>query len=332
MAKVYTAIQIGNSSIKMVQVADGVATKMAIETVPDNLVRDGQILSWDAMGELLKKMAKESQIKSRNAAVVLPSQICFLRRTTMPYMTVEQMRLNLPYEFKDYIHVDQEDYIYDYAVIGQQTNEDGEIETLELLTAAVRRDVIAGYSKMLSRVGFKLKIALPEAYTYRNIIRRYEESQKVHPDAYCIVDMGHTAIRIHLYKGSSYDTTRVIEMGGAYLDELIAENLDVDIHVAASYKQKNHQNVQDTEESRELYGKMVVEIFRAINFYNYNNPEGELKDIYFCGGMAKVEALVDMIRSTLETVQCHSISELLPHAGQKESIELVSTAVGATMQ
>ena len=331
MSKGYTGIQIGESSIKMVQISDGTALKTAMEITPDNLVRDGHILSFEALGEILKNMAKANQMRNRNAVVVLPLEVCYLRRTSMPYMTTDQLKLNLPYEFRDYIHTDQEDYYFDYAVVGQEVDEAGEIRSLELLIAAVRNDLIEKYTKILNLAGFKLKIALPDACAFRNIIRDYESENEDHPDAYCIVDLGHSGVRVHLYKGSIYETTRVIEYGGSALDSLIAEELDVDVHIASSYKVKNYNNVQESEACKELYGKMIVEIFRSINFYNYNNPNSELKDVYFCGGLAKITPLMDMIRSTLE-VSCHSIVELMPESGQEENLELICEAIGATLQ
>ncbi|WP_313527979.1 pilus assembly protein PilM [Anaerotignum sp.] len=331
MSKTYTGIQIGESSIKMVQVTDGVATKVAVEATPDNLVRDGHILSVEAMGEILKEMAKANQMKCRNGAIVLPSEICYLRRTSMPYMTIDQMKLNLPYEFRDYIHSDREEYTYDYAVVGEEQDEDGQIQALNLIIAAVKNDSIEKFGKIFNKAGFKLKIALPDAFTFRNIIREYENKNDSHPDAYCIVDMGHSSVRVHLYKGSVYETTRIIEYGGGYMDSLIAEELDIDTHLASSYKIKNYNNIQESEVCKDFYGKLIIEIFRSINFYNYNNPSSDLKDAYFCGGLAKVKPLMNMIQSTLE-VRCHSIAELMPESGQMENMEMISAAIGTTMQ
>ncbi|MDD4844009.1 MAG: pilus assembly protein PilM [Anaerotignum sp.] len=331
MSKTYTGIHIGESSIKMVQINDGVASKVAIETTPDNLVRDGHILSFEAMGELLKSMAKANQMKCRNAVVVLPLDNCYLRRTNMRYMSIEQLRLNLPYEFRDYIHSEQEAYTYDYAVVGKETDDSGEIQTLELIIAAIRNEMIEKFMKTLKMAGFKLRIVLPDACAFGNILREYERNHEKHPEAYCIVDLGHAAVRVHLYKNSSYETTRVIEFGGSTLDLAIAEELDLDTHIAGSYKVKNHNDVQELEVCKDVYGKMIVEIFRSINFYNYNNPNSELKDVYFCGGLAKVKPLMDMIHATLE-VNCHSIAELMPRMKEDENLELICAAIGATMQ
>lgn len=331
MSKTYTGIEIGESTIKMIQISDGVTMKVAIETTPDNLVRDGHILSFEALGETLKGMAKANQMKCRNAVVVLPLDSCYLRRTNMPYMTTEQLRLNLPYEFRDYIHGDREEYIYDYAVVGQESDDAGEICSLELLIAAIKDELIEKYARTMHMTGFRLKTAVPEACVFRNIIREYERNPGEHPEAYCIVDLGHSTVRVHLYKGSIYETTRVIEYGGSSLDSLIAEELEVDIHIASSYKLKNFNNIQESEVCKDLYGKMIVEIFRSINFYNYNNPNSELKDVYFCGGLAKVKPLMDMIYSTLE-VRCHMIDELMPKMKENENLALICGIIGATLQ
>lgn len=331
MSKTYTGINIGAGSVKMTQVSNGVVSKRMVEAVPENLIRDGRILSVEAMGDFLKQVVKGNQLKSKDGAVVIPAEQCYLRRATMPYMTLDQMKLNLPYEFRDYIHADREDYIYDYAVVGEERNEEGDIVSQELLIAAVKRDVIDGYARMLGMAGLRLKIALPEPFAFRNIIREYEKETKVHPQVYCIVDMGHTALRIHLFEGDVYETTRVIDFGGSHMDVLIADALDVDVYVASAYKKKNYEDVQNTEICRDLYQKMTVEIVRAINFYNYNNPDKELQDLYFCGGLAEVEPLMETITSTVEA-KCHSIMELMPHAGQDKIVEVIASAVGVTMQ
>ncbi|MFV0313519.1 MAG: pilus assembly protein PilM [Anaerotignum sp.] len=331
MAKGYTGIIVGESSIKMVQINNGIPTKTAIETTPDNLVRDGRIMSFEALVDILKTMAKANQMKNKNAVIVLPLEECYLRRTKMPYMPTDQLGINLPYEFRDYIHTDQQDYLYDYAVVGNELDEEGKIASLELLIAAIKNTLIESYTKVVHLSGFKMKIALPNACAFQNIIRAYEDENPEHPRSYCIVDLGHSGIRVHLFKDGIYEATKVIDYGGSAIDFVIAENLDVDIHTASSYKIKNYENVQESEFCKELYDKMVIEILRSINFFNYNNQDSELRNVYFCGGLAKIDALMEMLRSTLE-VQCHSIAQLMPELGEDENLDLICTAIGATLQ
>ena len=55
----------------------------------------------------------------------------------MPLMTEEQLRLNLPYEFHDYIGGEMDKYVFDYAMI--QTKEG----TMDLLWCGVHEDAVA---------------------------------------------------------------------------------------------------------------------------------------------------------------------------------------------
>ncbi len=307
MSKAYTGIQIGHYSIKLAQVTDGRIDRICVTPLPENLVTDGHVLSADALSELIAGLLKENQMRCKQAAVVFSSGFSFARRTRMPYLSIEQLKLNLPYEFHDYIQNEKTSYHYDYAVIQTIENEKGEPEVLDLLIAAAREDILDGYAQILKKAGLKFKLAVPETLVYRNLLRTYEARQSEHPQEYCIVDLGHTATRMHMYTGTVYDTTRVIEYGGAALDALIA-----DLH-----------EVQSLGVCQDLYHKIAVELLRALNFYHYNSPESNLNDIYFCGGLVKIQPLMDTIRSTLDA-NIHSIAELLPgYDAEKQELDAV---------
>lgn len=333
MSKTYTGIQVGAYSVKLAQVTDGKIEHIAIETIPNDLMKDGHILSLDSIADFIRELSKSAEITSRKAAVVLSADASFSRRTTMPYMTVDQLKLNLPYEFHDYIQYNKDAYHYDYAVIGTLKDENGKAEFLDLLVAAASTKLLNEYKDTLKKAGFKMALALPENLTYRNIIRHYQENHHDHPKEYCIVDMGHSAIKMHMYNGSAYDTTRVIEHGGASLDSIIADHIDVDIHTASLYKIQNTNNVQDLDVCIDLYNRISVELIRALNFYHYNNPGSSLRDLYFCGGLIKINSLMDIIRATVEG-NLHSISELLPEyaANGNTNTDIAPAAIGITMQ
>lgn len=83
-----------------------------------------------------------------------------------------------------------------------------------------------------------LERAVPACIAYGNLLRAYEalDPQPDHPAEYCIADMGHQSIRLYFYRGSVFETSRIIEYGGQALDALIADAAAVDPHIAANYK------------------------------------------------------------------------------------------------
>ncbi len=334
MGKTYTGIDIGASQIKFA-VCDpgGSIRRTAVSPVPEKLVREGRIVSPEAMSDFMGQAAREHKIKNRDCAVILPAALAFTRRLSVPLMTEDQLRLNLPYEFRDFITQEKDKYFYDYAVAGMLKNEAGQDTELDLMAAATLKSTIASYTAMLRRAGFRLRVAAPVEFAYANLLRRYEAAHPSEkPGEYCIVDLGHNATRIHIYTGSRIEETRVIELGCALLDDAIADELRVDEHIAATYKVMNHNDVQSLESCREIYHNIAIEIMRAINFYGFNNPGSNLTEAYFCGGGAKIPLLLDSISATV-SLNLHSVEELMPDGGQsREHLLLCPAAAGITQQ
>ena len=330
MANTYTGIDIGSGDIKFAVCSGGSIRRMWSYPLPANLMREGVIVSPEAMSSVIREAAKAGHINVRNCAVSLPGAVSFFRRFTVPAMTTDQLRLNLPYEFNDFIAQEKDKYFYDYAVAGVVKNEDGSPKELDLMAAAAPKETIASYTSMLRRAGFRLRMVMPEEFAYANILREYEKGNPGKRE-YCILDLGNAATRVHMFTGPNYETTRIIEYGGATIDSAIAEFCNVDAHVARLYKLANHNDVLNLATCRGVYQSIAVEVLRAINFYNFNNPNSNLTDVYLCGGGALIAPLTETIRSTLDH-KLHSVAELMPEA-EREDAELVRypVAVGVTL-
>ncbi len=116
MAKIL-GIDIGYDSVKLALVSGKQVKKTAIASMPKRLMREGRLASPEAMGELLAQTMKKNGIHCSSAAVAFSNEAVFVRNVTMPVMAAEQLTLNLPYEFRDYITEDLKNYIFDYAML-----------------------------------------------------------------------------------------------------------------------------------------------------------------------------------------------------------------------
>lgn len=174
-----TGIYIGTTSVRLVEVKNGKPVRFIEEDLPDNMVRNGQIVAFNALGEYLREVRKKDKIRTTAAAVVLSDEVCVTRRVRLPKMTVAQLKVNLPYEFHDYIQGNPADYVFDYALIRM----DG--STMELMACAASKKLIDRYRSMLKRAGFKLTSLAPEEIAFQNIVlppadikKRQEGQQK----------------------------------------------------------------------------------------------------------------------------------------------------------
>ena len=312
-----------------VAVCDGGVGRVLDAPAPEGLVRDGQILSYEAMAEFLKDLRKREKLRIKKAALVLPSGQCYCRRFTTAYMTDEQLKFNLPYEFRDYLSGAKEEYIYDYAVVETKRDEDGVPREIDLMAAAARKDLMQDLYAVFQRAGFKLLTAVPEELAYINLLRSGGDTAHGH----CILDLGHTGVRLYMFNGDRYENVRALDFGCNALVRAVADHYSVDEHVAASYLETDYNGCTGLPQCEDIYNSVAVEVTKAVNFYRFNSGGEELTHLHLGGGGVRIRAMVEAIRRQL-TLPVEDMSEFMPGL-PPEKLTLAATAaaaVGAALQ
>ena len=137
-------LDLGVSAMKLAVGDRSGVSQIASVLLPSDLIRDRKMVSEEAVAQEVKHALREQHMKKRPCAVVIPAESAIVRRLTVPYMSPEQLRVNLPYEFHDFVQGDKDQYFYDYAVVAVgegRKGEDGKEEppTLDLLAVQTRR-------------------------------------------------------------------------------------------------------------------------------------------------------------------------------------------------
>ena len=117
--KTILGIDIGHDQLKLALVKNGRVVRTASAKMPENLLKEGRITSRESMTELLRLTMKENGLRAGHGAFVLPNNVVFIKNVEMPWMTVDQLEYNLPFEFNDYITGELKDYAFDYAVLNK---------------------------------------------------------------------------------------------------------------------------------------------------------------------------------------------------------------------
>ena len=332
MAKSCLGIDIGKDQMKLVLMKGENIVKTASVQMPEGLLKDGRIVSVETTGELIRKTMKENKIRCKEAAVVVSSGICFLRNVTMPEMTAEQLVYNLPYEFRDYITDELKKYVFDYSWGSREEmpkgkklkkaskkkkkeekpeeEENQKRNEMELLAAAAPLEVMEDLRLMTRKAGLKLTFAAPEVSACENLLHYKLRNEQDKDKEYGILDLGSTSSRLFIFKGDRHQVTRVIERGMEQVEELLADNFHIDIHLAHTWLLANHEDCIHSEVCQDAFSQISVELMRALNFYQFSNPESRLEDIYICGGGASIATMRQSLEENLD-VKIHEAGELL---------------------
>lgn len=327
MSKVRIGVDIGNSDLKLA-VRTGSSIKTLMLRLPENMVRDGRVQKLNIMGDFLKSARKEYGLPWRaECAVVLPDTMGLFRRMNLPYMTIAQLHLNLPYEFRDYISAVGDSYYYDYALESILKDQDGKPESMDLMAAAVPKPTIQEYMDLFKMAGLKLRVILPQEMVYVNLLREHLKScpEDMERET-CIVDIGYESTRVHIFSGASFRASRSIEIGCAHIYAAIARSLNGDSNIEDIHKLTDFNQELSLPACIEVYHQIAIEIMKAVNFYRFNNSDSVLNDIIFAGGGSFIAPLVEDITETVG-LTFRNIGELMLPGLDKEDAQCI-LAVG----
>ena len=318
-----TAFDIGESQVKVVSLAGGFVKRAEVLELPDNVVSGGVIVSMDALADFLR----EKKLGRGRAGVVLPDRLVFRRNVTVPPMTDAQLAYNLPFEFKDYLTQEKGRYYFDYALQGLTKDAEGQVEGMELFACASLKTTVEDYRNMFRRAGFNMKLAIPEECAFGNLAKRHAQQNQGQDGDLCIVDIGYRGTRMYIYRDGQFRTRRAVDLGIWDLVQQLSAERGVDAHMAHTHLLSDYQQAQNQEAAQELYNRMAVEIMKAVNFYNYNNREQTLREIYLCGGGAAIEPLRRVI-GQVTGLELRDIGQLLPGGEKIEEPWLFAKALG----
>lgn len=328
--KTCLGIDIGNNRAKIAVKKGGVVRRLLVDTVPDGLMKENHIVSYDAMGDFLREMLKKNRISIKKAHLCMPIHEIYIRNVTLPMMNVQQLKVNLPYEFHDYITEDMGKYIYDYAMLPDMEG-DGQ---LHMLAVAASKELISSHQQMAKRAHIKLESIQPaNEALFRFLKSRIKQTPKGEtPQDFAILDLGDTSLKIHFFTKGQYEVTRSMDFGIGAATERIAEETGQDVHISRVNLETNGGGVLSAPYLEDVFSDLASRIMRVMNFYNFNNRNNTLEELYYFGGGALVEPFLNTIREAVP-LTLRSVSELITKKNKltEEQILIGAQAIGMTM-
>ena len=321
-------IEIGNYRVKIAYVVHGQMMDFFSEVLPENVVKNGLVRYQEAFSDFLKKELKQHGLSCRNAVFSIPMSSYFIRRVKIPKMTIAQLKVNLPFEFHDYISEESAEYVYDYAVLGEDD------KYYDILATACPLDTVQSFQRIAHACRLNLAALVPDVIGIQRMTRHYDElmNHPEHAQDYVIVDAGEIGFRVHFFNHGLYETTRNIDPGIKELIEIASNSGELEPHVARRMIETNENNILADEQIVDAMQSDAVQIMRAINFYSFNNSGNNIDAVYLCGGGSQMAALKQVLELQL-TLPVKLVNELYPDISPEiaERAALSPTAYGVAL-
>ena len=304
---------------------DGKVTKNLYVEIPDNIALHGEIVSENLFSELLKDTLKANRIREKYAALTISSDQIFIRSVTMPKMSLEQIKYNIPFEFRDYIRGELKEYIFDYAYRPPLDNK-GEEPVINLLAVAMERSRMDMYKRMFARAGLKLVRAMPLLCAYEELLKALEDPEEVNKER-CFLDLGNESSRMLIFKNARYKLIHSVDIGERRIIQTIADEMNVDMHIAMTYLKSNYEDCWHLPAVMNNYRDISIEVLKGLNFYEVSDMSSRLRDIVLTGGGALIEPLSAILKERIN-MNVLTMGELYPEYDINGVMPITAPSVG----
>ena len=310
-------IDIGSSAVKVVQLRKEKG-RVILETYgelalgPYAGLEIGQAtqLPNEKIVEAVKDILRESHTTTINAAVAIPFSASLISLVELPKVSDKELAQMVPLEARKYIPVPIAEVTLDWWEVPKvprsyDPNEEekkeekskNEIEKTEVLSAAIHKDTITKYQRLVKDLAIQVSFFEIELFsTLRSALRRDLAITMV-------VDIGASNTKVFIVERGVLRSSHNINRGSQDITLAIARSLTVPIKQAEQMKRDFHQNGALDKNIAELINLttsyILNEVSRiALNFERKYNSV--IHKMVLTGGGALLRDFADEAEKTLE--------------------------------
>lgn len=227
-------------------------------------------------------------------------QIMTTRFLTLPVKSKKKADLMLPFQLEEDIPYSLSDIHYAYKLEAQK----GQHTALVELT---KEEIFENYFNHL-----KERNILPNVLsTETSVVENYFNINPV-AGAFCCLDIGHTTTKAYFFYNSRLLATQITYIGGANINEMIAETYKIEMDEAIIYKHQsafllNTNQYDQVEAAQREFGVAMDRIFSPLiaDFTRWRvgfkvNFGLALQNIFITGGSANIKNIAGYLSEKLE--------------------------------
>ncbi len=295
-------LDIGSRNIKLIELVKEPAGPRllaagSIPTPPKALSSD---LSGDteSIAVAIKKLVRDTGVKSRSATIALPESQVFTRVIEMPPLSTRELTSALQWEAEQYIPLPLDQVSMDSTVLRDAT-ETG-TNKMDVLLVAAPKTLLDKYMTYLELADLTPSGVETEIIAVsRSLLASIKTVKSV-----MVVSLGALTTDLAILRGGILAFTRSMSAGGDALTRAISQGLGLELTQAEEYK-KTYGLEPDKLEgkivaaAKPVMDTLVSEMKRAVTFYQQKFKTESIDVMLLSGGSARIPGMVVYIAQNL---------------------------------
>ncbi|MCX6105463.1 MAG: type IV pilus assembly protein PilM [Proteobacteria bacterium] len=297
------AIDIGSSSIKVVEISGGnqkKLRKMGLELLPPGAVVDGLMQDPEIVEGALRTLLKRLKIRpqGRRAALALSGSAVLIKRIDV-LAKDNELAEQVYYEAEQQFQADMSEIYVDFFPV------EGAVEVGKpqpVLLVGAKRDMVEQYIALIRKLGMRTGVVECAAFSTVNMFEyNYGSVQGLS----AVAKIGASVTQVSLLFNGDYVYAREIPIGGDEYSRRLKEALNVDRDNAESLKVSSSQGEENLPaEVNKIIGEineqLVAELQGTIDYFLQESQNvGVITSVFLTGGGARILGLDAAIAATL---------------------------------
>ena len=298
-------------------------------------------MSAELLTEHLRAVNQALQSKAKLVSLTAGVNDALVRHVEMPRMPVEDMRLILKNNTRNYLQQDLSNYVFDCHVVPLH---DGKVEPSKGAASQAKQKVlVAGAKKQLvdDFVEGAKSAGLVAEQIVPGLIGPVNAFEKAEPEAFsrdviALVDIGFKCTSICLLQEGELIMSRVVGLGGDRLTNAVSESMNISYAEAEGIKIGMASEVQSALDS--VLVPLGRELRASIDFFEHQQDR-TVSQVFVTGGSARSELMLQTLQHEL-MIECKTWSptsflQMSLSSEQSAEVEQISpqlaVAVGAAL-
>lgn len=297
-------LDIGSYSIKAVEIVNTFKS-YEIANFYENVIPHVSELDPDVViPACMEQLFQENSLKADRIITAMPGQYISSRIMSFGFSDPRKIEAAILSELEDVVPFNMDDMIIDHQILGSMNNQ---TVTLAVMT---RKNFLRSFLEHLQRIDIDPKLVDVDSLAFYNLAAHMDL-----PSGQCIglIDVGHEKTSVCIVQDGVLRMFRSINLGGRYLTEFLARDLETDFPEAQRVKHKVSRVFCDADQGADLSGddrKIVERMTLAANaivkelgrtFYAFKTWEKEpLARLWLSGGTSRIKNFDLYLQDQLE--------------------------------
>ena len=288
-------------------------------------------MSAEMLGEHLRAVNQAMEAKTRLVALTTNVNEGLVRHVDMPRMPIEDMRLILKLNSRNYLQQELSNYVFDCHFLPPGGTDAGKAQKQKVLVAGGKKQLVDDYVTGARIAGLVADHMVP------GLVAPVNAFEMAMPEVFAnevvaLVDIGFRSSFICILQQGELVLSRVVNVGGDRMTAAITESMNVSYAEAEGIKVGMPAEVQSTLEA--VLVPLGRELRASIDFFEHQQDR-PVSAVYMSGGPTRSDLLLQVLQQELmievRTWNPTSFLKLELPPQQAAEIEIVSPQLGVAI-